>query len=356
MSSGVSTRNAKRLSKWFSGTNVAAGAKARFNLWVLSARLKSCPFAHLRQGGLFQLAARLKSARLKSCPFAHLRQGGLFQLAARLKPDPVDEDLPLEGKVRSCTFTHLCGHVHGLVCAGALAMCVATGVAQEPAQTSTSPVVLDRVVAVVNKHAILASDLDDEIRLSVLDPGRGGLGVLTRQQALEQLIARVLIQQQIRQEDETAAEPSQAEVDARLSEIRKELPACVRQNCASEAGWKAFLTTHGLKAERVDSYLRYRLEILRFIEQRFRQGIRITPQEIETYYRNTLLPQYAQGEATPSLDAVSPRIQEILLQQQVNALFGEWLQNLRKQGDVEVLDPALATPDAQSGTGGEGSQ
>ena len=331
MSSGVSTRNAKRLSKWFSGTNVAAGAKARFNLWVLS-------------------------ARLKSCPFAHLRQGGLFQLAARLKPDPVDEDLPLEGKVRSCTFTHLCQHMHGLVCAGALAMCVATGVAQEPAQTSTSPVVLDRVVAVVNKHAILASDLDDEIRLSVLDPGRGGLGVLTRQQALEQLIARVLIQQQIRQEDETAAEPSQAEVDARLSEIRKELPACVRQNCASEAGWKAFLTTHGLKAERVDSYLRYRLEILRFIEQRFRQGIRITPQEIETYYRNTLLPQYAQGETTPSLDAVSPRIQEILLQQQVNALFGEWLQNLRKQGDVEVLDPALATPDAQSGTGGEGSQ
>jgi hypothetical protein len=34
------------------------------------------------------------------------------------------------------------------------------------------PVVLDRVVAVVNNHAILASDVDDEIRLSVLDPGR----------------------------------------------------------------------------------------------------------------------------------------------------------------------------------------
>jgi hypothetical protein len=234
---------------------------------------------------------------------------------------------------------------------------VGLGAAQEPAQTSGSPVVLDRVVAVVNNHAILASDLDDEIRLSVLDPGRGGMGALTRQQALEQLIARALIQQQIRQEDETAAEPSQGEVDARLEEIRKELPACVRLNCASDEGWKAFLTTHGLKSERVDSYLRYRLEILRFIEQRFRQGISITPQEIETYYRDTLLPQYTQGEAIPSLDAVSPRIQEILLQQQVNVLFGEWLQNLRKQGDVEVLDPALATPDGQSGTGaGEGIQ
>ena len=68
------------------------------------------------------------------------------------------------------------------------------------AQAPTEPVVLDRVVAVVNNHAILASDLDDEIRLSVLDPGRGGLGNLTRKKALDQLIARSLIQQQIREE------------------------------------------------------------------------------------------------------------------------------------------------------------
>jgi parvulin-like peptidyl-prolyl isomerase len=99
-------------------------------------------------------------------------------------------------------------------------------------------VVLDRVVAVVNNHAILSSDLDDEIRLSVLDPNRGGLGPLTRSVALEQLISRALIQQQIRQEDERAADPPQSEVDARLAEIRHEIPACVRENCASDAGWK----------------------------------------------------------------------------------------------------------------------
>jgi hypothetical protein len=243
----------------------------------------------------------------------------------------------------------------GALMVGLLAMGGSAGVAQEPG--AGAPVVLDKVVAVVNNHAILESDLGDEIRLSVLDPGRAGLGVLTRQQALEQLISRALIQQQIRQEDETAAEPSRGEVDARLAEIRKELPACVRLNCASDAGWKAFLASHGLTAERVDSYLRFRLEILRFVEQRFRQGIQITAQEIESYYRDTLLPQYAVGEATPTLDKVSQRIQEILLQQQVNVLFDEWLENLRKQGDVEVLDPALATPEAQSDPGkGTGSR
>ena len=214
--------------------------------------------------------------------------------------------------------------------------------APDQAASSAPPLVLDRAVAVVNKHVILASDLDDEIRLSVLDPNTVPQVELTRQQALEQLISQTLIEQQIRQQDVEAIEPSAQEVNARLHEIRAELPICVRQNCASDAGWKAFLAAHGLTAERVEAYLRYRLEILRFIEQRFRQGIQISPQQIETYYHESLVPQYASGETVPPLDQVTPRIQEILLQQQVNELFDNWLTDLRRQGDVEVLDPELA--------------
>jgi hypothetical protein len=224
------------------------------------------------------------------------------------------------------------------------------------AQAPADSVVLDRVVAVVNNHAILASDLDDEIRLSVLDPGRGGLGVLTRERALDQLISRTIIQQQIRDEDLQSVEPSAADVDARLAEIRNEIPACVRQNCASDAGWKAFLTAHSLTQVRVLAYLRYRIEILRFIEERFRQGIQIPQQDIQTYYNETLLPQYAKGEAIPPLDQVAPRIQEILLQQRVNVLFDGWLENLRKQGEIEVLDPTIESPATENSPQGGGSQ
>jgi hypothetical protein len=205
-------------------------------------------------------------------------------------------------RIRATTFA---GYAIGIVCMGTLTMYAASAPLasqdQDAVQSATSTVVLDRVVAVVNNHAILSSDLDDEIRLSVLDPG-------------------------------------------------------VRQNCASDEGWKLFLTAHHLTPERVESYLRYRLEILRFIERRFRQGVRITPQEIETYYHDTLLPQYRQGDAIPTLDKVSPRIQEILLQQKVNILFDDWLENLRKQGDVEVLDPTLESPQKQDvpGTGAGG--
>jgi peptidyl-prolyl cis-trans isomerase SurA len=223
----------------------------------------------------------------------------------------------------------------------------------QPAESAqaASPVVLDRAVAVVNKKVILSSDLDEEVRLSILQPSRGGESELTPQQALEDLISRTLIEQQIRDEDAQAIEPTQQEVDARLQELRRELPACVHENCASDAGWKAFLAAHGLTPERVDTYLRHRLEILSFIERRFREGIQISQDQIATYYHDTLLPQYKLGETAPTLDQVAPRIQEILLQQQVNQLFNTWLTNLRQQGDVEVLDPALENAGAQSGSG-----
>lgn len=209
--------------------------------------------------------------------------------------------------------------------------------------------VLDRIVAVVNNQAILESDVDLEIRLSVLDASRGGTGALTPAHALDQLISRELVQQQIGQENAQAAEISDEKVKSVTGDLRSELPACVHEKCASDAGWAAYLAAHGLTVARVDAYIRYREQMLVFIEQRFRQGIRVTPAEIEAYYHSTLLPQYAAGAQPPPLDKVSHRIQEILLEQQVNAMFDEWLRNLRKQGDVEILDPALEIPETSGG-------
>ena len=159
--------------------------------------------------------------------------------------------------------------------------------------------VLDSVVAVVNNRAILSSDLDEEMRISILEPNSVRSGPETPQRALQRLISRTLIRQQIREEDAQAAVPTPKEITDRLDNVRRELPVCVREDCATDAGWKAFLASHDLTQEQVDSYLRDRLEILNFIEMRFRQGISISHQEIETYYQDMLLPQYPPGEKAP---------------------------------------------------------
>lgn len=213
--------------------------------------------------------------------------------------------------------------------------------ASAQAASSAAPVVLDRVVAAVNGHAILESDLEDEIRLSILEPPSGKNEAETRPEALERLIARTLIRQQIRDEDEQSLIPTEQQISNRLLLMRKQLPVCVLADCASDAGWKSFLGAHQLTESDVNSYVRNRMEVLRFIEMRFRLGIHVSPDQMRDYYRNTLLPQYAPGEPVPPFDQVSARIEEILLQQQVTGLFSGWLDNLRSQGDVEVLDPAL---------------
>ena len=227
----------------------------------------------------------------------------------------------------------------GLIAALAPAA-AAPGQTPPPAPSST---VLDRVVAVVNNQAILWSDIANEVRFSILDPEADFAATLTPQTALQELISRTLIQQQVRQEDITASQPSSEDVQARVKEVRKELPACVRMNCATDAGWQSFLSANGLTAGQVEAYLSLRLEMIRFIEIRFRQGIRISEQDIEAYYHTKLTPMYAQGARVPPLSDVSQRIEEILLEQQVTVLFDAWLDNLRKQGDVEILDPALET-------------
>jgi peptidyl-prolyl cis-trans isomerase SurA len=226
-----------------------------------------------------------------------------------------------------------------------------TGQDAQLASGSGNAVTLDRVVAVVNRETILMSDVEDEMQLSVLDPDTKGQVKESEADALQHLISRALIQQQIQQENLQGAEPTPQEVSARIEEIRTELPACIREDCKSDAGWKAFLSHYDLSPARVQTYVRNRLEILSFIELRFRQGIRITPEEIETYYRETLLPQYPSGQAPPSLQQVSSRIEEILLQQRVNALFETWLANLRSQGQIEIVDPALESASASAGEG-----
>ena len=204
-------------------------------------------------------------------------------------------------------------------------------------------IVLDRIVAVVNNQAILESDVQNELHLYALDPERGRRRTLSARRALQMLISRALIQQQIGQGNVPSPTPTQDDIKTRLQDLREQLPACVAANCKTDAGWTRFLEENGLTEAEVENYLRQRMELLGFIELRFRQGIQISQEQIAKYYNETLLPQYPKSEKPPALETVAPRIEEILLQQQVNVLFSTWLSDLRKQGDVEVLDKSLET-------------
>ncbi len=209
-----------------------------------------------------------------------------------------------------------------------------------PAPIPKGAVVLDRVVAVINGSVILQSDVNEEMSYAVLQPFSIDSARNTPQRALQRLIDRDLILQQM-QTAETVTPPTPEEVQQRLTELRGVIPDCARYHCQTDAGWQDFLSAKGLTEKEVQAHWSQRMLILSFIQSRFGSGVRITPAEIADYYNKTLVPQFHDKPVKPpALSAVSSRIEEILLQQRVSSLLLEWLQSLKSEGSVSILDPA----------------
>jgi hypothetical protein len=202
---------------------------------------------------------------------------------------------------------------------------------------------VDRVVAIINGDLILDSDVDQERRFAALLPYGEAAGAYNRDAAIERLINRDLILQQVKLQPQDPITTADATKD--LDSLRKALPTCKEYHCETKQGWDRFLATQGFTEASLTELWRQRMVVLAFIEQRFRMGIKITPQEIQTYYDQTLLPQYAAQHAPPPpLAALSSRIQEILLQQHVSNLLTDWLQSLRAEGSVVLLHPGEEAP------------
>jgi len=203
-------------------------------------------------------------------------------------------------------------------------------------------VALDRVVAVVNADLILQSDVDAEQRFAAFQPFSEPRPI-SSDQLVERLIDRDLILQQLQLQPEPAI--TDAQVEAQLTTIRKNIPACAAYHCETDAGWEKFIANQGFTQEEVRDRWRVRMEVLRFIEERFRMGIRIPQADIDTYYQKTMLPAYQKDNAPPPAEAtVADRIQEVLLQQRVTAMLDDWLKTLRAQGSVRIVKPGEALP------------
>src|SRR5580698_4639240 len=66
--------------------------------------------------------------------------------------------------------------------------------------SSEKPVLLDRVIAIINGDVLLESDVLQEMRLAALQPITVQAGQNTKQRAVQRLIARALILRQMREQ------------------------------------------------------------------------------------------------------------------------------------------------------------
>jgi hypothetical protein len=249
---------------------------------------------------------------------------------------------------------------HGLALLCCLPICLKAGAygqaqAAQPVAAATAAV-LDRVVADVDGQAILASDVDDEMRFAALQPGFEPPADNTPQRALNRVIDRALIDQQLALQPGVAV-VSQQDVDSAIAELRKGIPVTSNMNCETDAGWRTFLAQHGFTPAEIEDRMRERLAILKFIDLRFGVVVQVSNADVRNYYERVLTPELEKDKAAvPELSVVAPRIREILRQQQVSSMIDEWLKSLRTEGHVQILDPAYAEGGENGSGNGEGGQ
>jgi peptidyl-prolyl cis-trans isomerase SurA len=199
--------------------------------------------------------------------------------------------------------------------------------------------VIDRMVAVVNKHVILESELDQATRVEFLEQGKPieRLTYADRNAVLERLIDRSLLDQQI--VNPAMLDPGPEELKAKVEELRQGIPGASR-----DQQWKDILAGYGLIQPDVEEQLTSQFRILRFIDLRFRGLVRVDKEAVAAYYQDRFLPEVRKRNASePKLAEVSGKIEQILAEQRIDELLNNWLKTLRAQADIERMLPVTAT-------------
>jgi hypothetical protein len=195
-------------------------------------------------------------------------------------------------------------------------------------------VVLDRIAVVVDNHVIKTSDIDRDLRVTqFLNHDKLDLSLDARRKSAERLIDQSVI----REEMEKGAYTRSNTAD--LEGMQKQL---LQQRFAgSDVRMKAELAAYGLSVEQLRLQLQWQLDVLKFIDQRFRPGVLVTDEEVKAYYDQHAADLKRQYPQIKTYEGMEPKIRESLEGERLNQNFEEWLANARKRSRIDYRQGAF---------------
>jgi hypothetical protein len=203
---------------------------------------------------------------------------------------------------------------------------------------------VDRIVATVNDEPVLASDVEDAVRVEALMQGKavGEIPLADYQAAMERLIDRTLIRQQMT----SGYTPPAEQVEWRMLQVRAAFP-----QAKSDAAWQGILAAYGVQERQLRKAVEEQVQLMQFVDARLRPMVHVSREEVEGYYKEKLLPELSRkGAAAEPLANVRSEIYELLLQEKIDAQLNGWLASLREQANVRITHPASDAGDASKGT------
>lgn len=194
--------------------------------------------------------------------------------------------------------------------------------------------VIDRVVAVVNGRVLTQLSLEkDQLMREILSGPTvsAAVGVEAQkndQKSLELIIDQSLIREQMMQY--SSVEISAVEVESETERLTKDW--------GGKETFESALKTRHFTLDEMKSRIRWQLEVLKFIDSRFRQFTVVEPKEISDYYQQVFLPAVIQSKLTaPAQAEVEDKIRALLAEEKVNQQLEEWLKSLRQVSSIQIM-------------------
>ncbi len=186
-------------------------------------------------------------------------------------------------------------------------------------------VVLDRIAIIVGKRVVKTSDIERDLRASQF---LNGEPVNVSTEAKRKVADRLIVQELVRQEIMNGGyrQPNESDVDALLQQKQRDAAALAR---------------YGLTADQLRRYLHWQLTVLRFIDERFRPSVLVTDEDVRDYYEKHRAELQKAYPKSNTMEALTPKIQEIISGELVNQRFEEWIEETKRRTRIEFRDAAF---------------
>jgi len=110
----------------------------------------------------------------------------------------------------------------------------------------------------------------------------------------------------------------------------------------SETQLRVDLERYGLTEEQLQRYFLWQLTVLRYIDQRFRNGVVVTDEEVAAYYRQHRAELQTAYPQNNGLEALAPKIRESMTGERIDQAFEEWLAETRRGVQIEYREQAFS--------------
>ena len=194
--------------------------------------------------------------------------------------------------------------------------------------------ILDRIAVTVGKHAIKSSDIERDLLVTeFLNREPLNLSSNARRASAERLIDQALISDEIA--DGGYARPADSDSHALVNRIRQE------RFGGSAARLSESLAAYGLTEDQLRQQLLWQLEVLRFIDQRFRSSVLVTDEDVRSYYEQHHAGLARQNPNSVTLEALTAKIRQSLEGERINQNFAQWLDEARQRYQIQYHQEAF---------------